>query len=197
MMATPSETFATGFRCEASPDRPTAAPRPLAKAGLRWEASMDPFRNVFLFGGEKLIICCVLGVHIALLTESVSNEAGEPSDELPLHGRTSRSKTSSFNISTFRPRRQASPLWSQLSTDCFCGEECPAISSHELEEEPGEVERVLALESRECLPGNSASSGTDRGDLEEKKGTAWAELALGVVANIAIELSSEASGRQQ
>jgi len=86
-----------------------------------------------VFNGLKLIMCGVHGVHLAVLPEIVPNDEVESADGLPFNGRTSRSRTSSFNIKTFRPRRRAR-----------APESVPPSS--ELEEDTGELARVLVAE---------------------------------------------------
>jgi hypothetical protein len=79
---------------------------------VRWEASIVRVasRPDLLFGGEKLIICCVEGVQMEDWPEISSAEDEESAEGLPLTGKTSKSMTNSFNINTLRPRRHASAL---------------------------------------------------------------------------------------
>lgn len=70
-----------------------------------------------LFGGEKLIICCVEGVQMEDCPEIASSEEEESAEGLPLTGKTSKSMTNSFNINTLRPRRHASALSPVLLVD--------------------------------------------------------------------------------
>jgi len=138
-----------------------------------------------LFGGEKLVICEVHGVHLAEFPQATSKEEdADSADELAVGmPSTSRSMTSSLSINTLRPRRRAKPASLGKGGNLRCD---VTSSDDDSVEELGEVARVLAMEPCPPLLVDSKPRRTAGGVPDElNMGVACVGSAPGTVASIA------------